>query len=27
LVLDAGSKSAETLAEEVLAYLRRVGKL
>jgi adenylylsulfate kinase len=27
LVLDAGSKSAETLAEEVLAYLRRIGKI
>ena len=27
LVLDAGSKSAETLAEEVLAYLRSIGKI
>jgi adenylylsulfate kinase len=27
LVLDAGAKSPETLAEEVVAYLRSVGKL
>ena len=27
LVLDAGSKSAEALAEEVLAYLAKVGKV
>jgi adenylylsulfate kinase-like enzyme len=27
LVLDAGHKPAETLAEEVVAYLRTVGKI
>jgi adenylylsulfate kinase len=27
LVLDAGRKSAETLADEVLAYLRTIGKV
>jgi adenylylsulfate kinase len=27
LVLDAGQKSAETLADEVLAYLRKTGKI
>jgi adenylylsulfate kinase len=27
LVLDAGTKSAETLAEEVLAYLKSAGKV
>ena len=27
MVLDAGTKTAETLSEEVLSYLRRVGKI
>jgi adenylylsulfate kinase len=27
LVLDAGTKSAETLAEEVIAYLKKTGKI
>ena len=27
LVLDAGRKSAEVLADEVMAYLRRAGKI
>ena len=27
LVLDAGTKSAETLAEEVIAYLKKAGKI
>jgi adenylylsulfate kinase len=27
LVLDAGTKSAETLADEVIAYLRKAGKI
>jgi adenylylsulfate kinase len=27
LVLDAGSKSAETLADEVIAYLKQIGKV
>ena len=27
LVLDAGTKSAETLADEVIAYLKSIGKI
>jgi adenylylsulfate kinase len=27
LVLDAGAKSAEELADEVIAYLKRAGKI